>query len=312
MSKDLSISLIPLALRRINGVKTVSSGATNRTIPQKEFQEGCRRHQQEAARNPSDMPSVVAGLWKSEGFATTLGKYRLPENTLNDPKIPRESYGITHVGYGAASTEHTLFDTKKLIDIVETLSEPNYRGFTYEGIGSILRIYEPGIFKFMCGVLGLIPRGAPPGPDKTGFFKDFFSHFPADVQWLIVHGYGRLVGFSKISVYKAFDEALTLPKQHVAPCVQGTAFAFAMMNSVEMNRLLDKSAIPYEPHVRAAFQNGLVYGIVFCDWFVPGFLAAFRPTGKLSEQLVAKARDEASLNQKRGYPLPFHLENPVT
>ena len=59
--------------------------------------------------------------------------------------------------YGAASTEHTLFDTGKLTEIVETLSEPNYRGFTYEGIGSILRIYEPGVFKFMCGMLGLIP-----------------------------------------------------------------------------------------------------------------------------------------------------------
>ena len=296
----------------MTGVKTVSSGAVNRPIPQSEFQEGCRRHQQEAAQSLYNMPSVVAGLWKTEGFATTMGKYRLAENTLNDPKIPRESYGITHVGFGAASTEHALFDTKQLTEIVETLSEPNYRGFTYEGIGSILRIYEPGIFKFMCGALGLIPKGAPDGPDKTGFFADFYSAFPPNVRWLITHGYGRLVGFSKISVYKAFDEALTLPPEHIAPCVQGTAFAFAMMNSVEMARLLDKSAIPYEPYVRAAFQNGLVYGLIFCDWFVPGFLAQFHPAGKLSEQLLTKARDEASLSQKRGYPLPFHLENPVT
>ena len=312
MSNDLKIPLIPLALRRMAGVKTVSSGAVNRKIPQAEFQEGCRRYQQEAAQNVADMPHVVAGLWKSEGFATTMGKYRLAENTLNDPKIPRESYGITHVGYGAASTEHTLFNTKELNDIVETLSEPNYRGFTYEGIGSILRIYEPGIFKFMCGTLGLIPSNAPPGPDKTGFFADFYSKFPAEVQWLITHGYGRLVGFSKISVYKAIDEALTLPAARVAPCVQGTAFAFAMMNSVEMARLLDNSAVPYEANVRAAFQNGLVYGLVFCDWFTPGFLAKFQAAGKLSEQLVTKAREEAALNQKRGYPLPFHLENQVT
>ncbi|HEV8293310.1 MAG TPA: hypothetical protein VGP94_15345, partial [Tepidisphaeraceae bacterium] len=98
MSKDLAISLIPLALRRMTGVKTVSSGAVNRPIPQSEFQDGCRRHQQEAAQSLYNMPSVVAGLWKTEGFATTMGKYRLAENTLNDPKIPRESYGITHVG----------------------------------------------------------------------------------------------------------------------------------------------------------------------------------------------------------------------
>ena len=90
MSNDLKIPLIPLALRRMAGVKTVSSGAVNRKIPQAEFQEGCRRYQQEAAQNVADMPHVVAGLWKSEGFATTMGKYRLAENTLNDPKIPRD------------------------------------------------------------------------------------------------------------------------------------------------------------------------------------------------------------------------------
>jgi hypothetical protein len=296
----------------MNGVKTVSSGATNAVIPQSEFRAGCRRHQQEAAGNPSHMPSVVAGLWKTEGFATTLGKYRLPENTLNDHEIPRESYGIAHVGYGAASTEHTLFDTGKLTEIVETLSEPNYRGFTYEGIGSILRIYEPGLFKFMCGMLGLIPKGAPPGPDKSGFFARFYADFPPETQWLITHGYGRLVGFSNISIYKAIDEAATLPSERVAPCVQGIAFAFAMMNSEEMPRLLENSAIEYDARVRAAFQNGLVYGLVFCDWFVPGFLDAWRPNGKLGEKLTALARNESSLNRKRGYPLPFHLENPVS
>jgi hypothetical protein len=143
LSNDLSISLIPLAMRRMNGVKTVSSGAVNRTIPQVEFPTTCRRFQQEAAANSDNM-------WKSEGFATTFGKYRLPENTLNDPRIPRESLGITHVGYGAACNEHAKFDTRMLHDIADTKCNPQYRGFMYEGLGSILRIYEPGIFKFMC------------------------------------------------------------------------------------------------------------------------------------------------------------------
>jgi len=138
----------------MNGVKTVSSGATNRQMPQAEYVEGCRRYQRDATANPSDMPSVVTGLWKTEGLSTTLGKYILPENTLNDSKLPRESYGIAHVGFGAACTEATLFDTRKLVDVVERLAEPNYRGLVYEGMGSILRIYEPGIFKFTCGRWG--------------------------------------------------------------------------------------------------------------------------------------------------------------
>lgn len=312
MSKnDLSISLIPLALRRMNGVKTVSSGAVNRNIPQQEFIDTCKRYQQEAAKHPEDLPSVVSGLWRSEGFATTFGKYPLPDNTLNDARIPRESYGITHVGFGAASTEHAVFDAGKLTEIVETKSEPNYRGFTYEGIGSIVRIYEPGLFRFMCSTMGLIARNGPPCPDQTGFFAKWFSAFPAEVQRLITHGYGRLMGFSRISVYGAIGEAMKLPAFHVEPAIQGIAFAFAMMNNVEMPRLLQNSTnLPAA--ARAPFQNGLVYGIVFCDFFVPGVLKAWKPHGQIEEQLVAKAIDESEKSFKRGYLLPFQLENRIT
>lgn len=312
MSQGLSISLLPLARRRINGVKTVSSGAVNRTIPQTEFVATCRRYQQEAAAQHTSMLRVVDGLWRSEGFATTFGKFRLDENTLNDGNIPRESYGITHVGYGAASTEHAQFDTRKLIEIVETKSEPHYRGFTFEGIGSILRIYEPGVFKFMCGALGLIPMGAPPGPDKTGFFADFYKHFDLDTQRLITHGYGRLVMFSNLGVHAAIKEALSLPEPRRAPCVMGIAFAFAMMNAEDMSRLLSNSAIQYDAPIRAAFQNGLTYGMIFCDWFAPGFLAAWKTSGPIEEKLIQRAKDESALNLKRGYMLPFALENPVT
>ncbi len=311
MSKnDLSISLIPLALRRMNGVKTVSSGAVNRTIPQDEFVEGCARYQKEAAARKESMPTIVDGLWRCEGLSTTFGKYRLPENTLNDSRIPREAYGITHVGYGAASTEHARFDTAKLIEIVETMSEPNYRGFTYEGIGSILRIYEPGIFKFMCEVMGLIPHNAPPGPDRQGFYLKYLSAYPTEVQRLITHGYGRLVAFSKLSVYAAIEEAMQLPPAFREPAVQGIAFAFAMMNAVEMPRLLENSAL--DGAARAPFQNGLVYSVVFCDWFAPGFLATWKPAGKLEEKLLARAVEESAKSFDRGYILPLQLENRLT
>ncbi|HKW99051.1 MAG TPA: hypothetical protein VJN43_15025 [Bryobacteraceae bacterium] len=306
--KALSISLVPLALRRMKGVKTVSSGAVNRGIPQTEFRETIRRYQKEASAGPLDMLKVVTGLWKSEGFSTTFGKYRLPENTLNDPQIPRESLGIAHVGYGAASTEFAHFDTGKLREIFESKAHPDYRGFAYEGTGSALRIYEPGVFKTMCGILGLIPRNAPPGPDKTGFFAGFFEAFPAEIQRLITHGYGRLIAFSKISVYKAIDEAATLPEKHVYPAVQGIAFAFAMMNSQEMPRLLENSNIEYPGQIRAAFQDGLVYGLMFCEWFAPGFLAGWKSQGRLEEKLVERAQTESALNLKRGYILPFALE----
>jgi hypothetical protein len=338
LQKALKISLVQGARRRINGVKSVSSGAVNRLVSQAEFVESCRRYHQEAAAQVRSMPTIVNGLWKIEGLATTVGKYQQPENTLNDSMFPPEVLGISHVGYGAALTEHVRFDVLKLCEIAEGKSEasdptagnraenrrkfpmtrsfcnkcdPNYRNFTLEGIGSILRIYEPGFFKFMCAWLGLIPRGAPPGPEKTGFFSEFLGAFSPEVQRLITHGYGRLVAFSNTSVYRALQEALSLPPERIEPCVQGIAFAFAMMNSEDMPRLLENSEIPYPAPIRAAFQNGLVYGMIFCDWFVPGFLAEWRSQGPLEEKLVERAREESARNRPRGYPLAFRLENPI-
>ncbi len=305
----LGTSLASGIARRVHGVGTVSSGAVNRQIPQDEFVATCRKFQAEAAADLA-MPNVVDGLWRTEGFSTTFGKYRLDENTLNDSRIPRESLGIAHVGYGAACTEFTRFDTAKLLEISETKCHPDYRHQMLEGVGSILRIYEPGLFKKMCGMMGLIPADAGEGPDRSGFFRSFLSAFPDEVQRLMTHGYGRLVAFSKMmGVHSAIDEARQLPAERQAAAVQGIAFAFSMMNAADMGRHLERSStLDFQ---RAAFQDGLVYALVYCDWFAPGFLAKWKPEGKLEERLVAKAIAESSANLKRGHMLAFKLENPT-
>ena len=57
MKQALKISLLPLAMRRMNGVKTVSSGAVNRTIPQPEFIESCKKYQRrQPPREPACRP----------------------------------------------------------------------------------------------------------------------------------------------------------------------------------------------------------------------------------------------------------------
>jgi hypothetical protein len=310
LNDKLSFSIFTVAKRRWGGVRSVAQGAVNRQIPQKEFSSRCAEFQKEAAAQNATMPPVVDGLWKTEGFATTFGKYRLDENTLNDPAIPRESLGITHVGYGAACTEFAHFDPGKLKHIFSTLCQPNYAPQAIEGVGSILRIYEPGFFKKMCGWAGLIPRDAPPGPDRTGFFASFLSNFTGEEARLITHGYGRLVAFSNLGLGKAIEEVKQLPGNRMQPCAQGAAFAFAMMNSPDMGQILEASEIESPGPIRSGFQNGLVYGLVYCDWFAPGFLSHWKPQGTLEGQLVQLAQDEAARNQKRGYLLPFQLENP--
>lgn len=298
--------------RRVGGIRTVSSGAVNRQIPQEEFRVQCRRFQREAALEGRSMPPVVNGLWRTEGLATTFGKYPMEANTLNDDSILREALGITHVGYGAATTELVHFDAAQLREIFSGRCNPLYVPCAIEGVGSILRIYERRAFRKMCGLLGLIPRSAPPGPDPAGFFAQFFEAFSADEQRLITHGYGRLLAFSHFGLVPALAEAQRLPASRVEPCIQGVAFAFAMMNSADIGSILEASVIPGPERVQRAFQNGLVYGLVFCEWFTPGFLEAWQPfRGGLEEKLVGLSREEAKRNSARGWLLPFRLENPL-
>jgi hypothetical protein len=113
-----------------------------------------------------------------------------------------------------------------------------------------------------------------------------------------------------MNIYKALEEITTLPPERIGPAAHGAAFAFAIMNSPDMARMLEQSAVPFAPPVRAEFQNGHVYSLVFFDWYVPGLLQSWQPTGPLERELVDQARREAILSRQRGYPLAFRLQNP--
>jgi hypothetical protein len=310
---DTSALVIPLATmasRRVAGVRTVASGAVDRVVPQGELVERLTQYQADSTGRPVERAKAVIGLWKSEGLSTSIGKHVLPENSWADPKFPREVLPIAHVGFGSGSTEEMVFDVPKLNALFAAHCAPDYVGFSYEGIGAILRIYERGFFKLMSGTLGLIRLDAPDGPNPANLFADYLAQYPPDLQRLIVHGYGRLLAFSNLNIYKAISEATTYPAERVEPAVHGAAFAFAMMNSADMPSVLENSAIPFDPSIRAAFQNGLIYSQVFFDWYLPGLLEDWRPKGRLETELIEHARREAAAARMRGYPLAMRLEHP--
>ena len=309
-TSGLSIPLTARVTRRVLGVRTVASGALSRPIPQAELVERLTLYHTESTGGAADREKTVIGLWKSEGLSTSVGKRLMPENTLADPALPKNVLPIAHVGFGSGSTEALLFDVDKVNALFADRCAPNYRGFSYEGIGAILRIYERGFFKVMSGSLGLIPLGAPDGPNPDGFFAAYLAQYPADIQRLIAHGYGRIVAFSNIDIYAAIGQATAFPSERVEPAVHGCGFAFAFMNSADLPRILENSAIPFEPATRAAFQNGLVYSLVFFDWYAPGLLDGWEPTGALEAELIEHARREAASSRLRGCLLPFRLENP--
>ena len=311
-TSDLAIPMATGATRRVTGVRTVAAGALERAIPQDEFVLRINGFHDESGLGGGDREKTVAGLWKSEGLSTSIGKHLLPENNLRDSRLKKDVLPIAHVGFGSGSTESLVFDVQKIDELFADRCVPEYRGFSYEGIGAIIRIYERGFFKVMSGTLGLIKLDAPDGPDPSGFFADYMRRFPAETQRLIAHGYGRIVAFSNMNIYSALTEITTYPAERIEPAAHGAAFAFAFMNSADLPRILDHSAIPFDATVRTGFQSGLVYALVFFDWYAPGLLDNWKPTGALESELIEHARREAAATRLRGYPLAFKLENPRT
>ena len=309
-TSGLSIAMTDRAMRRVAGVRTVAAGALSRDVPQSEFVQRLIEYHRESTAGTVDRVKAVVGLWKSEGLSTSIGKHLMADNTLADPQLPSNVLPIAHVGFGSGSTEAALFDVQKLNALFAARCHPNYVGFSYEGIGAILRLYERGFFKVMSGTLGLIPLDAPDGPNADGFFAAYLQQYPEDRQRLIAHGYGRIVAFSNIDIYSAIQQATAFPAERVEPAVHGCGFAFAFMNSADLPRILDNSAVPFAPAVRAAFQNGLIYSLVFFDWYTPGLLAGWQAQRPLEAELIEHARREAEASKRRGYLLPFRLEDP--
>jgi hypothetical protein len=306
----LKMSLKQNVERRWSGIQTVASGATDRPVPQAELLRRLAEYRTEAMAGAPDRVRSVRGLWKSEGLATTIAKHRLPGNALNDPALPRQVLPVTHVGFGSGSSELVMFDAPRLNAIFAECCAANYQEFAYEGVGAMLRAYERGFFKLLTGTLGFIRLDTPDGPNPSGFFADYLKQFPPRIQRVIGHGYGRILAFSHVNVYDAIREATTLPHGRIEPVVHGVGFAFAMMNSADLPRILRQSAVPFDRAVRAAFQNGLIYALVFAEWFAPGVLAAWQPEGALETELIARARDESALDLERGFPLAGRLAQP--
>jgi hypothetical protein len=312
MKVDFPISLAALLKRHMNGIRRVVSIVGSSSISAPEFANRCRDIQEEGASHVDSLPKVAESIWNTEGLSITYGKFGLPSATLLDPAIPKESLGIVHVGFGIVTAEYSRFDSRRLREIVERNCAPNYQGFAYEGIGSAMLLYEPGPFKLINRILGVVPPNPPAAPDRAGFFSKFFTDFSPEAQRNLTHGYGRLLGFSRISLRRAIEKGLCLPPERIPPFIQGLAVSFGMLNCEDMATVLEHTVQVEPAPVRASFQNGLVWVLAYCDWFAPGLLAAWRPAAKGEESLIKAAQSEAAFNVKRGYPLCGGLEEPIT
>ncbi len=276
----------------------VSSPEYRRPMSQHEFIERMSEIQQRAARTP-DMKVKTTGFWAMEGLGATFIRHARPGQTLNDPTLPVEVRPIAHCGMGVGAVEVSGFDSGKLIDLIESFSNPDYKMFGYDNVGSMLGVYEPDIFTTVARgltVVGLLPIAPLRWPEPRNYLRSFSP----EAQRLISHGYGRIVYFKSHNIAAAIRAVRSTSVFEFGPCVQGIAFAYSMANHGDLHRVWRAGEKMRQEEVGRHFNNGLIYAMEFWEWMAPGTLDTFAPRTAHAAALIQAARDGIAEGHRQG------------
>ena len=285
------IDLIPLwrtGWRKLVAFRTVAQKKMEGPLTAADMLARIAAVQKEAAETPS-LGAKTAALWKMESLGVTFGRVAQAGDTLNDPRLPVEARPIAHVGMGVAAVETTDFNSAQITRMIDSLSHPDYRLFGYESIGAMLGVYEKTVPRVL---LGLVPLHR---PDPA----QFIPTFRPEVLRLISHGYGRLLYFNSKDIRTAFRNILKRKFLEVLPAVQGMAFGYSMVNSMDLDRVLATGGRLPSPELVGAFKTGLIYALMFWEWESPGFLQTLQIAKSPGRELLAAARAEIEAARKR-------------
>ena len=295
------LDIIPLsttAWRKLVAFRTVAQKHIEGTLTQGDYIARWAALQNNA-RQSSSLTEKTKALWKMEALGVTYGRRTPHAATLADPNLPVEVRPISHVGMGAAAVERAKFDPVRMTELIESLANPDFHLFPYEQIGAMLAIYEKTIPRIL---LGLVPLNR---PDPVAFIRSF----PPEIQRLINHGYGRLLYFNSMSLTAAVRNIASRPYLDPKPAFQGMAFGYLMVNNADVWRVLETGDGIEDISLRAAFRNGLIYGLAFWEWAAPGTLGKLKPPHRRAGDLIEFARQEVVASQSNGVIAPFELRN---
>ncbi len=267
-------------------------------MSQEEFIARMSEIQARAVATP-DMRVKTTGFWAMENLGATFVRHALPGQTLNDPRLPVEIRPIAHCGMGVGAVEVSGFEAEKLNNLIESFTNPDYRMFPYDNVGSMLSVYEPDMFTTLARGLtavGLLPIAPLRWPEPRNFLRPF----PAEARRLISHGYGRMVYFKSNNIAAAIRSVGRAKAFEFGPCVQGIAFAYSMANHGDLHRVWRAGENMQREDVGRHFNNGLVYAMEFWEWMAPGTLDTFRPRTSHAAGLIEAARKGIASGRQSG------------
>ena len=210
------------------------------------------------------------------------------QGLLNDDAIPISVQPISHVGLGIAAAESASFQPTRIAELIEPRAHPDYRLFPYESVGCIWAVYANKWFQYL---FRMVSRTKIP-PTTLPDMATFLAAFSPEIRSLISHGYGRSLYFRDYNVQRAIRSAVKLHELDKRAVVQGIAFAYAMINSADIHRVLDVGRDLDDPELAGGFQDGLTYALTFWEWAFPGFLELLTPSSPRQQEFIRIASEQ--------------------
>jgi hypothetical protein len=294
-------------LRKMTTFRYVSAAEFRQPMSQQEFVDKMSAIQCRAVGTP-DMMVKTTGFWAMENLGATFVRHARSGHTFNDPHLPVEVRPIAHCGMGVGAVEVSDFEPGKLVSLIESMSNPEYKMFGYENVGSMLGVYEPDLFTTMAkgfSLLGLLPIAPLHWPEPDVYLRAF----EPEVRRLISHGYGRMVYFKGHSIASAIRTAAQSKGFDFGACVQGIAFAYSMANNSDLHRVWRAGEIMDGLAEGRFFNDGLIFAMEFWEWMSPGTLDTFAPRTAHAAALIAAARQGVAMGRRSG-ALPAFAVDP--
>jgi len=294
--------------RKLVTFRTISERGRSGLITPDDYLSGMASLQGGAARNP-DLFQKTEAFWKMENLTYSYLKNSPAGSSLRDERLPVEARPIAHCGMGAGAVELGEFDSKRMGEVIDSFSRPEYRLLAYETIGAMYSVYERDAFGFATRAF-----------DKIGFVKlaplrapvaaALLDGFDPKIQRLISHGYGRMLYFKSSSIGGAARAAARTPGFDLEAQVQGIAFAYAMVNSADVGAVLGAGNGLGNPSLVRAFRRGLTYALMFWEWMSPGAIDLIEGSMKNESALIAVARRETGKDREKEILRPFGVGDP--
>ena len=286
------VSMPKAFLRSLRPLRVISDKTLHGPFTHRQFVERTTAYQRLAAA--SDIRDKTVTLWRLERLGFSYCRHG--QGSLDDDEIPVQVQPILHVGLGIAATESAGFSAEKTVQSIEPRVHADFREYAYEAIGCIWAAYTYKLFQLLFRVVSRSKIV----PCKLPEWTDFIGSFTVDQQRLISHGYGRTLYLKQLKNGRAIRTASRLDGLDTMWAIRGIAFAYAMINHVDLYRVLDGGNDLEDPETAHAFDQGLMTALTFWDWTFPGFLDGLAPRSERQEELMTAARQVIDTSRAHG------------